>query len=362
MPSSFKKLSKNLLLLTISVLGSLLLAEFLVRIILPQDRMITWLEMHSEGFMMNQRKGDAMQEHNGSVINYSFTDTRLRSTESNSDSITKKVLALGDSFTFGLLLQEEDTYVHLLNEKLKESGADSVQILNGGVGGAGLADWPAWLEKNGSKIDADIILYFMNIHDLERALSKNIYVFEKDSLIKSQRWKPRSFMQSLGKQKWYRWLQGNSELFTLVVKVLWKNVYFVDLTEGFDQDKTSVQIPKNEQLYIESEYSLNLGIKLFEKMNDWCAKNECELIITTTGFFPHAEESFHTTRLYNTMIDASLAWLNKIKFYDPSTCVDAAVNSNYDSIIIPGDTHPNRKGSEVISDCSWKLLRKELTN
>lgn len=361
MPSSLKKSSKNLLLLTISVLGSLLLAEFLVRIILPQDKMITWLEMHPDGFMMNQRNGDAIQEHNENVINYTFTDTRLRTTESNSDSIAKKVLALGDSFTFGLLLQEEDTYVHLLNEKLKESGADSVQVLNGGVGGAGLADWPAWLESNGSQIDADIILYFMNIHDLERALSKNIYVLEKDSLIKSQRWEPRRIMQNLGKKSWYRWLQGNSELFTLVVKVLWKNVYFVDLTSEFNEEKATVVIPKIEELYIESGYSLDLGVKLFEKMNAWCHSNNCELIITTTGFFPDAEESVHTKRLYRALLERNTSLTNETKFFDISSCVDSAVISNYESIIIPGDTHPNRKGSEIISDCTWKLLQDDLT-
>ncbi len=361
MPVSVNKFSKNLLLFTISVLVSLCIAELLVRIILPQDKLVTWLEMHPQGFMMNQKGGEASQEHNGNLINYSFTDSRLRSSKSASDFGAKKVLALGDSFTFGLLLQEEGSYIHLLNEKLKTSGADSVQILNGGVGGAGLADWPAWLEYNGVSIQPDIILYFLNIHDLERALSKNIYVVQRDSLIKSQRWKPRGFMQSLGKQSWYRWLQGNSELFTLIVKVLWRNIYFVDLTESFDQNNTAVLIPKNEQLYIESEYSLNLGVKLFEKMNSWCEENGCELIITTTGFFPHAEESFHTMRLYNFLADDSSLFKDEIKFFDPSFCVDSTIGSNYNSIIIPEDTHPNRRGSEIISDCIWKLLQKDFT-
>ena len=355
-----KKFSSNFLLVTVSILISLIISELLVRIILPQDKMVTWLEMHPQGFMMNQEGGEATQEHNKTLINYSFTETRLRSSESNSDYESKKVLALGDSFTFGLMLQEENTFIRLLNESLRNSNADSIQILNGGVGGAGLADWPAWLQYNGSKIDPDIILYFMNIHDLERALSKNIYVVKDDSLIKSQRWKPRAIMQSLGKQGWYRWLQGKSELFNLVVKVLWKNVYFKDLTKEFDQNKTSVLIPENNQLFIESEYSLELGIKLFEKINSWCVKNGCELIITTTGFFPHVKESFHTNRLYQSLLDTSSVLSADIKFIDPSSCVDSTINSNYESIIIPGDTHPNKKGSSVIADCTWKLLQNEL--
>ncbi|MEP5945449.1 MAG: hypothetical protein ABJ356_12870, partial [Balneola sp.] len=194
-----RRRSQNFLLVLVSLVISLFVAELAVRIILPQDKMVTWLEMHPDGFMMNQTGGKAFQEFGEIKIDYRFTENRLRGRLANSDS-TKNVLAIGDSFTFGLLLQEENSYINLLNEHLKNAGSDSVEILNGGVGGAGLADWPAWLEYNGANIDPDVILYFLNIHDLERALSKNIYVLKKDSLIKSQRWKPSETMQSLGKQ------------------------------------------------------------------------------------------------------------------------------------------------------------------
>lgn len=45
-----------------SLVISLFVAELAVRIILPQDKMVTWLEMHPDGFMMNQSGGKAFQE------------------------------------------------------------------------------------------------------------------------------------------------------------------------------------------------------------------------------------------------------------------------------------------------------------
>ncbi|WP_153038392.1 hypothetical protein [Balneola sp. EhC07] len=358
-----RRRSQNFLLVLVSLVISLFVAELAVRIILPQDKMVTWLEMHPDGFMMNQTGGKAFQEFGEIKIDYRFTENRLRDVSINNEG-SKKILALGDSFTFGLLLQEESSYINLLNEHLKNAGSDSVEILNGGVGGAGLADWPAWLEYNGANIDPDVILYFMNIHDLERALSKNIYVLKKDSLIKSQRWKPSEAMQSLGKQGWYRYLQGKSELFNIVVKLLWRNIYFEDLTNDFDTESSSVLIPEMEDFSLESEYSLSLGKAIFEKMDEWCVSNNCELLITTTGFFPSADTavSAHTLRLYNALKEGSAELSDKVRFFDPSECVSSEINSDYNSIKIPGDSHPNEQGAKLIADCIWIELKNYITD
>lgn len=353
---------QNLLLVIVSLVVSLLLGELLVRFILPQDKMVTWLEMHPDGFMMNQSGGNAFQEHGERRADYRFSKTRLRG-EYESER-KKKILALGDSFTFGLLLDEEDTYIHQLNKKFAEEDSSSSLVLNGGVGGAGLADWPTWLEHFGKDINADVVLYFLNISDLERALSKNIYVLESDSLIKSQRWNPRLGMQKIGRQSWYRWLQAKSELFNVIVKLLWKNVYFTDLTNSLDKETSSVLVPETSDLYIESDYSLKLGGAILRKMNRWCNENDCELVVTTTGFFPHAdaEESAHTLRLYNSLKNDSTQLSKQINFFDISECVDSKIKSDYNSVKIPGDSHPDERGSEIIANCTWKDLKNHLSN
>ncbi|HLW07716.1 MAG TPA: hypothetical protein VKY45_09130, partial [Marinilabiliaceae bacterium] len=120
----------NTSLVLLSVVITLVLAEFMVRGFLPQNRLVTWLEMHPKGFMMNQVGGSSFQQFADRTASYSFTKQRLRGQEEASAN-NKRVLALGDSFTFGLLLNQEHTFTHHLNQSLKQVGNDSTVILNG---------------------------------------------------------------------------------------------------------------------------------------------------------------------------------------------------------------------------------------
>ncbi len=347
----------NSSLVFLSILISLLFVEFALRIFLPQDKMVTWLEMHEKGFMMNQISGASFQEHDSRVANYAFTEQRLRNSKKNRTT-EQRILAIGDSFTFGLLLDEENTYIHLLNQKLLKSGNDSTFILNGGVGGAGLADWPLWLETFGENTQPDKIIYFLNVHDIDRALSKNLFVLQNDSLIKSKRWEPQQFMFSLGKKGWYRWLQAHSHLANIIVKILWKNVYFNDVTNNFDIEKSSTTIPKYEEFSLDDDYSVNLGMALIERMQNWCASNNCELVVTTTGFFEQNKADTHTAKFYNSILENGLP--NDLLFYDNSPCVDSLASHNLDGIRIPGDSHPNEEGASIIAECTWQWLPSAL--
>lgn len=230
-------LKTSLLIIFVSIC-TLLVGEFFVRIILPQDKMVTWIEMHPDGFVMNQSGGTAFQELGDRTANYQFTKERLRG--NNLDSNKVDILTIGDSFTFGLLLNEEDTYVYHLQEKADSMFPDSIQFMNAAVGGSGLADWPGWLDEYGEKFTPNFLLYFMNYDDVNRALSKNLFIYDQsapNSLIRSQRWVPISFLNNLGQKRWYRWLQSNSHIANIAVSVLWKNIYFKDLTDNFNPEK-----------------------------------------------------------------------------------------------------------------------------
>lgn len=304
--------------------------------------------------MMNASETQTFQEFGDRKATYSINKFRLRGATPDANQST--ILALGDSFTFGLLLNEKNTYLHLIQQKIDHEIQDSIQVLNGGIGGSGLADWPGWLNEFGNKINPDYVLYFLNTEDLERALSKNLYVLQGDSSIQSQRWKPREWMFEISRKGWYQKLQANSQFFNLVVKVLWAKVYFDDLTHNFDANKATVPVPDPDIFNIESEYSLRLGKLLLHKMHQWCITNNCELIVTTTGYFSRKEPPKHTQRLYE--------WLNTTDsdfyFFDNTSCVASLAQQNLSAITIPGDSHPNEKGAQFIADCTWQKLSEKL--
>ena len=314
--------------------------------------------MHEEGFVMNQSGGTAFHELGNRRADYRFTQSRLRGAELNGDSDKYRILTLGDSFTFGLLLNEEDTYVHHLQEF-----ADSSVFYNAAVGGSGLADWPGWLENYGEAINPDLVVLFLNTDDLDRALSKNLFVIEPGnpgSLVQSQRWRPRSFFIGLGRQGWYRWLQGHSDLMNILVKILWRYSYFTDLTKNFDQKSASVLIPGEEQFSLESDYSNTLGYLLLERLQSWCDINNCTLLVGTTGFFKEypGEESPYTYKFYQTFKDSATITSRNIPFFNISPCVNSASGNNLDSIRITGDSHPNEGGSRIIADCTWSWMKE----
>lgn len=124
--NQFSKVLKiGLLIISASIL-TLLFGEFLVRVILPQDRMVTWIEMHPDGFVMNQSGGTAFQELGERKAEYRFNKERLRGGKIQDSKVN--ILAIGDSFTFGLLLNEEDTYIQQLQQKANQMFPDSVQF------------------------------------------------------------------------------------------------------------------------------------------------------------------------------------------------------------------------------------------
>ncbi len=337
----------------------ILITELFVRIVIPQNRMVTWLEMHEEGFMMNQQGGQAFQEFGDRNAFYRFNEQRLRGQKIKDERV--KVLTLGDSFTFGLLLDEEDTFVQKLQRKADTMYPDSILFLNGGIGGSGLADYPLWLEEFGEEISPQFIIYFMNYDDINRALSKNLFISQDSlNLIRSQRWEQRSFSKKIAHHHWYRWLQTHSDLFNILVKILWKNVYFEDLTHNFDPDKSEVQLPSLSSFEESSNYSNQLTVSLLSRLDNWCKTNNCELMVITTGFFEIDKMSVYDRNFYEFVSDSISIPFDF--YYDNSNCVAEKADGNLSNLKIPEDGHPNENGAQAIADCSWNILVNKLGN
>ena len=398
-----KSLLSSLLLIAGSVLISFVLVEGLVRLFFPQDRLVTWIEMNDLGFMQNQPGGEFFQERDGRRAEYLLDQNGLRvgvddvsyQTEygfhqrkngSHQAEIgshqAERLLVLGDSFTFGLLLEESDTFIQRWEEMLamdQDRPGRSFRLLNAGVGGAGLADWPLWLEEYGPGLQPDWVIYVMNTADVERALSKNLFVLDEESgmLQTSQRWKPRRFFRSLGRNRVYQWIQAHSEFVNRFTTFLWKSVYFEDLTGDLQQEKARVPIPSEEQFSMESAYSLDLSLAILDRMRTWCEGQGCRLMGTTTGFFMEGEAGLHTQRVYEALTQPHQP---VVPFFDITPCVlqsvpedksgdvhespDAGrlgIESNIlDRIRIPGDSHPDELGAAITARCLHQVVSPKL--
>ncbi|TVQ04056.1 MAG: SGNH/GDSL hydrolase family protein [Balneolaceae bacterium] len=354
-----KKFGEHIAFGLIGIIFALFLAEIIVRVLLPQNRMVTWIEMHPNGFMMNVRNLEALH-HTGDRINrYRLNEFGLRGDQFTHEADDYRILLIGDSFTFGLYLEEQHTFsTHLSRFASNDFSGISYTFLNGGIGGAGLADWPGWLNLFGNQINPDLVIYFLNTADSDRAISKNLFVLDESesTLLKSQRWEPRNIFINMGRQSWYRWLQEKSHVMNIVVRFAWRHLYFKDLTYNFDPEKSRVVIPETNSFYPDSGYSKNLSYKIIEKMHHWCKNNHCDFLVTTTGFFDETHTEPHTNILYQSFQYENLSF----PFFDNTKCMMQRAGSDLNSFRIPEGEHPDENGAMAIAECTWQWLRSWL--
>ena len=175
-----RKACLKILLVCFSIAFSLVLVELLLSVFLPQDLSSSWRVQNEKGLLVNKSSGTARHQFKDRVIHYNFSEPHLRG---NAPEGSIKVLVLGDSFTFGWLLNDTDTYVSILQSRLDEKfGRGVFSLLNAAAGGWGTADYVAFVEDAGEEIAPDIILVFLNVYDIGRALVSPLWEFSDGKL------------------------------------------------------------------------------------------------------------------------------------------------------------------------------------
>jgi lysophospholipase L1-like esterase len=158
MPSNLSPSRKRLvrlLLLSFSLLASLLFAELAVRLVRPQAVMTVSRGLYQPDPPRRYRLAPGFR---GSIANEVEFDTPV-STNSlglRGPEVGPKrrlrILALGDSFTFGVGARQEETWPARLAEIL------GAEVLNAGAPGFGVPDAVAWYERYGSELDPDVVV------------------------------------------------------------------------------------------------------------------------------------------------------------------------------------------------------------
>ena len=77
-----------------------------------------------------------------------------------------RILALGDSQTFGLFLNSHDIWTNVTEKILNVRSKRSVQLLNNGIPGSTISDHLAYLQQKGHLVSADMVLLVVNPNDI----------------------------------------------------------------------------------------------------------------------------------------------------------------------------------------------------
>jgi len=114
---------------------------------------------------------------------------------------TYRILALGDSFTWGLGVKEKDSWVEQLEKILNENKADlfqnkDIEVINTGVGSWNTEVEYSYLKEKGMSLDPDAVILGFLVNDF-RAGNTNYTVDERGYLATLEEGNKRIHLQSL---------------------------------------------------------------------------------------------------------------------------------------------------------------------
>jgi len=339
---------QSALVVASSLLVALLLSEVSLRLFFPQNLSGTWRVIHPSGLMLNRSDGTARHQLGDIAVTYSFGEFHNRKLgASPRRGATKKVLVLGDSFTFGWLLADGFTYVDRLQKVLPDR-----VFLNAAAGGWGTADYAKYLELFCSAITPSEVYIFLNTDDIGRAWRSSLYKLGTDgSLVTGEGSQRNAVKTTLNRFPIYNWLLQHSHLVSLA-----RRVYLVDLRA---EDKTGtsnraqIEAPSTVlRTHEELDNAVLLGEALFSKIKKDTDSCGSELTVFYTGWVrldEEADASNPTIAFLREAREASYFQTKGIKFYDLANSTHLAdVHHNPAAYRIPLDGHPNELGAERI--------------
>ncbi|HEX4959664.1 MAG TPA: hypothetical protein VF173_02410 [Thermoanaerobaculia bacterium] len=204
---------KTLVRLLLIALAAVALAEVAVRAFWPQPAFYA-----SPGLFVDDPKvGHRMRPGLRAVVgNWAEFTTRVRINQLGIRGPeigphrpgVRRVLVLGDSFTFGTGVEEEEAFPARLAEELSRGGIPAEGI-NAGMGAYGIPDEVAWYEVYGMQVHPDlIVLGIFTGNDLQDAAPNHppVYVVHGDIVDEAERHRSLTV----------HWLFQHSQLFALL--------------------------------------------------------------------------------------------------------------------------------------------------
>lgn len=337
---------------TLATLVALVLAEVAVRIAAPQNLSGTWLSHAPGGYWINRAHAKARHQYGERTAHVRINSLHLRGDEPA--DAEGKVLCLGDSFTFGWLLEENETFVHHLESSARRDLAPaSIAFLNGGTGGWGAAHYTAFYERFGAALGANVVVVFLNFDDVVRSIRNGPFRWKDASRTAIEacgddtgRDRLRDLMQSL---PGYQWLLEHSHLVQLTRQTFLGNLR---------------RTPPVQLGQAEIEDAVAFAEAVFRRLKTLCDERGAGLRVVCVGCGKEVNDQApeywsEADRAFEKRAPAFFASLD-VPFTDLSERMATRMGAAYRDYFIAKDVHFNEKGARLFADVAWPWLREQL--
>jgi len=342
----------NSALVLCSLVAGLILCEIGLRLFAPQPINGIFFDVAPRGYNVTKSTGAALFDIGENTGVYRFVPPHLRRSRPPAPGATR-ILALGDSFTFGFGLPEQDTYVARLQDKLDSTFGDGrIALLNGGISGSGTAEQLAFVEDFGDQVAPAAVLVFVSIDDFNRAQRSPLYRLRSANTLELDAGSVpvNALKKAIVTSDVYNFTIQHLHVAQLLRRVhLWflsrsaaKSAgRFLSLSAYAAQSAGSEQ---SSPIIDSSPEQQRLARALFRRMKAWCDARGIKLAVINNGW-----------RTYTWLAD--LLASERIAAFDASPQVLPVILPNRAAYEIAGDGHPNATGDALTADAAWPFVR-----
>lgn len=274
----------NLGLIGFTFFVCFLIAEIGVRF-LYKDDMVLFPRYHTDAaygqFTIRRLRPNITFNHTSVDGSWEFTTNSQGFRDKQDWSYEKKpgvirILVLGDSHTQGFEVRQEFTYSKVLERFLLKHGVKA-EVLNAGVSGFSTAEELVFLEQEGIRYKPDYVVVGFFKNDFEDNIKADLFRIKDDKLIvnKHQHVPGVSIQNFIYSLPMIKWLGENSYFYSLLFNTVWEAAKKRLAKKNTAALSTEYAIPVTDA----SDYQLQLGAKLIERMRNFCDDNDIVFIV-----------------------------------------------------------------------------------
>jgi lysophospholipase L1-like esterase len=184
-----REILKNFLFIIGVVLFFLLVAEVTTRLVMPNS--VKFRLMHQPDEKLGYRLAPNYEiEHKKSEFNtlIKINSEGLRDYEHQKDKKSSlfRILVMGDSFTFGLGVNSEETYAKvletLLNQNLAAKTQKKYEVINAGIDGYGTEQEYFYLKELGNQYRPDLVIVGLYANDITDVMQTIPFIYNKNRI------------------------------------------------------------------------------------------------------------------------------------------------------------------------------------